>query len=173
MTELLPILDAETAERATTLETERPSWPCRRGCDACCRSLAEPLRLTRAEWRRCEAGLDGLELEVRRKVERRLREAVERSSAPYTCPFLERRKGACRVYAHRPIACRAYGYYRSRDGGRYCERVKTMLEQEGEEGLVWGNHDALESRLERAHGPSLPLATWIEERGSAPGSSAR
>ena len=32
----------------------RPDWPCKRGCDDCCRSLASPMRISRAEWERIE-----------------------------------------------------------------------------------------------------------------------
>lgn len=164
MPELLPVIDQDIAERVQDLLDTRPDWPCRKGCDHCCRSLAEPLRLTRAEWQRLEAGLAKLDESVSQQIETRLQAAAQRSERPHICPFLERTSGACRVYDHRPAACRAYGFYRARSGGRFCDLVQSMIDRDGEEGLIWGNHDALEQRLERAHGETIPLTTWLAAR---------
>ncbi|MEM9557950.1 MAG: YkgJ family cysteine cluster protein [Acidobacteriota bacterium] len=168
MSALLPTLDNEIDRRVADLVAARPDWPCRTGCDACCRSLAEPLRLTAAEWRRLEAGLEALPPEERSTVEARLADAARGSERPHICPFLDRRRGRCRVYAHRPIACRTYGFYRGRDGGRFCGLVAETIEETESEAtgpssgtqVIWGNHDAVERRLERDAGPSIPLADW-------------
>ena len=134
-----------------------PSWPCRRGCDHCCRSLAEPMRITRAEW----------EL---------LREAIGEyvpSDDPRVCPFLDTDEGACRVYAHRPAACRTYGYYVERDKVLGCSQI---LARENDD-VVWGNAEsvahALATLSEDASDPSeaLPLTVWLELDSSRPSSS--
>lgn len=168
MPDLLPIIDREISDRVENLIAERPEWPCRKGCDHCCRSLAEPLRITLAEWRRLESALERLPEPIRRKVESRLQAAAQQNERPHVCPFLERASGACLVYEKRPAACRAYGFFRARTGGRFCDLVQTMIESEGEEGLVWGNHDSLEQRLERAYGDTVTLAAWLELRDSQP-----
>lgn len=168
MPDLLPLLDQEIDDRVQNLIDTQPDWPCRKGCDHCCRSLAEPLRITVAEWRRLEAGLAHLPESTRQEIETRLPAAARQSERPHVCPFLELTSGACQVYEHRPAACRAYGFFRARNGGRFCGLVQSMIDEHGEDGLIWGNHDALELRLERAYGEAIPLATWLDQRDSQP-----
>ncbi|MBW4469884.1 MAG: hypothetical protein KME45_05710 [Stenomitos rutilans HA7619-LM2] len=42
-------LDAQIEARAQAIRADRDWWPCRRGCDACCRRLAYPPELSAAE----------------------------------------------------------------------------------------------------------------------------
>lgn len=162
MSELLPILDDEIAARAEAVIDARPDWPCRKGCDDCCRRLAEPLRLTRAEWQRLEQGLAGLPESAQVEIQQRMQAAAKLLKGPVVCPFLDRDAGACRVYDHRPAACRMYGFYQAHDGGRFCGQIEEKVALEGDEGIVWGNHEAALRRLERAHGSFITLADRLK-----------
>lgn len=135
-------------------------WPCRRGCDDCCRSLAEPPRITGEEWALLADALDALD--ARDPARRRaLAEAFEERLSGRSlrvCPLLE--GGACSVYAARPIACRTYGFYDARDGGRWCARI----EERDRSGLVLGNHDVLDQRLHATAGEGRSVLDWYRER---------
>ncbi len=61
--------DERIAARVAAIRAVRSDWPCRRGCDACCRSLARPLALTAAEWARVDAAVARLDEDARREVE--------------------------------------------------------------------------------------------------------
>lgn len=160
----LKILYDEIESRcAATLET-RPDWPCGKGCSACCRALASPLRLVWAEWQRLFEALDDLPQALRESTERRLDALAEQDIRPYTCAFLDLDSGACRVYGARPAACRAYGFYVDRTGGRYCGQIESLLEQDGDEGVIWGNHERLDSRLRSGWGEPLGLQEALARR---------
>lgn len=95
-----------------------------------------------------------------------IRRQVETLEAPpVVCPFLERDRGECRVYAHRPAACRAYGFYRGRAHDAFCGLIEDSLDVLEAAGppIVWGNHDALEDELERRFGPRIGLVEWFAE----------
>ena len=160
----LRILYEEIDERAAAVAGHRPDWPCRKGCDQCCRSLAEAPALSRTEWREVERGLDLLEEGPRRQIEDRLGQVARIQGGPVLCPFLDLDLGACYIYAHRPAACRTYGFYRDRDGGRFCQIIEAKISQEGDGDIVWGNHEALERRLRREAGPPIPLRQWWLKR---------
>ena len=117
------------------------------------------MRVTRAEWQRLESALEKLPSFVRNEVERRIRDTQK--TGPVVCPFLDPAAGACLVYEHRPVACRTYGFYRSRDGGRFCRIVQDKVDREGDVGIVWGNHEVIERRLERSFGPAAALSRWL------------
>jgi len=127
-------------------------WPCRRGCDACCKSLAEAPRITRAEWDVLREGIDARE--DRDEVLARLR-ALPREGR-VACPLLDDARGECTVYAHRPAACRAYGFYAARDGGRHC----AIVERAADDAVVWGNHDALDRSLVAISGEARSIVDW-------------
>ena len=163
----LRVLHDQLDARVSTIAEAVPSWPCRRGCDHCCRSLAEAPRLTAAEWELFCEGLGALDADVRAEVQARLEALVDRGPAapPWrgTCPLLDQAQGACLVYAHRPIACRAYGFYATRDGGLWCEAIEARVEAGDADGVVLGNHDALDRALEAAAGPSRSLLEWLAD----------
>jgi uncharacterized protein len=150
----LPILQElrdATRDRAEAIATRYPDWPCRKGCDRCCRSLAQLPDLTGAEWQEVEAGLALLPAATRAEADARLSEARNFGAAPYTCPFLDQPEGACLIYEHRPIACRAYGFYVDERGmGLYCGIIGERVDAGEFSDAVWGNHSALEEKLRRA-----------------------
>ena len=153
----LRVLEADIAERVRSLTGAHPEWPCRKGCDACCRRLAAPPRLTAAEWEQLREGMASLATEIRREIASRIDAMPE--AGPLTCPLLDRSGGICLVYEYRPVACRTYGFYRERDRGLYCEELHARVER-GELGdPVWGNAAAIDSRLE-ACGETRTLREW-------------
>ncbi len=178
---LLPILYREIEDRCRETAESLPPWPCRRGCDDCCRRLAEPPRLVREEWRRIEIGLQGLAPEVRSEIEDRLVATAELDTGPVVCPFLELESGACGIYDHRPSTCRTYGFYQLRDGAAYCRIVEEHADRDTEASpwaskIVWGRQESIDHRLKQAYGAPIPLRQWLRERrdsttGQQPGTS--
>lgn len=168
----LPVLYKEIELRCQAVAATRPNWPCRQGCDHCCRSLSEAPRLVRAEWRRLEAGLARLDETTHARVLKRLDAVARQASGPVICPFLDRRAGACRVYEERPAVCRTYGFYQSRDGGRFCQlvaehtnddRLRAERPSPWESDLVWGSQDAIDHEIEQRCGPVISLQSWLAE----------
>lgn len=151
--------DVERRTRATS--EEHAWWPCRRGCDTCCHRLAEIPRLVRAEWELLREGLDLLAPDVRAEVDGRI-EALAvlegQGALPrhVVCPMLDETEGACRVYAHRPGACRTYGFYVERGIGLHCDLITEAVAarprvrgEEDEARVVWGNAEGVDYALAR------------------------
>lgn len=163
-TRRLTVLYERIGERTAAIVDAQPSWPCRRGCDGCCHRLARPPELTRAEWAHLWEGFCRLDAGTRRRVRARvaaLAGELARGARHFVCPLLARDTGACLVYAHRPAACRMYGFYVSRGDGRYCELIHARVEQGELEGVVWGNHDAVDAELARAFGAPVSIIDWF------------
>ncbi len=139
------------------IESAYPAWPCRKGCDECCRSLANPPRVSRLEWARISAAIDALPAEVAVAVRQRIRNSAH-ASRPVVCPLLDSDCGTCLIYEARPIACRAYGFYAEREEVLGCHRIELLSRQSPD--VVWGNHAALEDRLVQL-GPGAELSTWL------------
>ncbi len=156
--ELYARLDA----RARAVMERRQGWPCRRGCDHCCRHLAEPLPVTALEWEYLWEGFQQLPAEAQADVRARV-EALRNAGAarPFTCPLLDPATGGCRVYAHRPLTCRAYGFVLSRGEGLWCHLIRDLLARQGDDGIVWGNQDALEEAVKRLGGPTHTFFEWF------------
>jgi Fe-S-cluster containining protein len=74
--------------------------------------------------------------------------------------MLDQAQGACRVYAHRPVACRTYGFYVQRDKGLYCNDIESRVAKGDWATVVWGNHDAIDRQL-NALGDSRDLTEWF------------
>ena len=162
----LQVVYERIAARTAAIAREQPEWPCRKGCDTCCRRLAGPPELTAAEWSLLQACWEGLGADERRAIDEGLAE-LERDVAAglsqLICPLLDRDAGSCRVYAARPAACRTYGFYVSRGDGLFCEQVRARVDRGSCDDVVWGNHDVIEGELERAFGPRRSLLEWVEE----------
>jgi Fe-S-cluster containining protein len=146
--------------RVSAIRSGHPDWLCRRGCDGCCRRLAEIPRLTAAEWDWLREGLAALPRERLREIGREIAALAEQPSRPVVCPLLDQTAGACRVYAHRPIACRTYGFYIQRDQGLYCKDIEARVADGALSEVVWGNHDAIDRRL-NGLGDTRELTEWF------------
>lgn len=155
----LTALCRDVEERARSIAARAGGWPCRKGCDACCRRLASVPRLTRPEWDLLSQGCAALPAAVRREVSRRL-EGLAVAVRPVVCPLLDLSSGACLVYFHRPAACRAYGFYVQRDAGLYCGIIQERVETGEYRDVVWGNYGALERRLGEL-GEARDLRDWF------------
>jgi uncharacterized protein len=159
---------ADVERRTNATGDAHAWWPCRRGCDSCCRRLADVPRLGRAEWELLQEGLTALPPDVLREVGARVGElavAEREGRLPrhVTCPMLDEREGACRVYAHRPAACRTYGFYVERGIGLHCDQITEAVAakvEDDENPIVWGNQEGVDDALARLAGAPLPLTVW-------------
>jgi Fe-S-cluster containining protein len=172
---LLRLYD-EVQGRNAALAEAHPSWPCARGCGACCSTLARVPELTRSEWLLFEAALLALPEAERRacltaahRLGEQLRQRALATRAagrdpsdegPCACPLYNAAEQVCRVYAARPLACRSYGFYAGRSHDAWCSLVATHV-AEVRDSLVLGNHDALEARLLRLDGERRDLLAWL------------
>lgn len=150
--------------RTEAIATTHGNWPCRKGCDDCCRQLAAAPRVTQQEWRLIAHAIGRLPPDTAGTLRRRIRESAG-AARPVVCPLLDCDSGTCLVYEARPVACRAYGFYAERRDVLGCSRIESVARESAD--IVWGNHAALEERLQRL-GPSAELCAWLaseENRG--------
>lgn len=157
---LLKQLHADIDDRVRTIRDGHPDWLCRMGCDGCCRRLAEIPRLTEAEWELLKEGLIGLPPEQFREIARQVAALAEQPARPVVCPLLDHAAGACRVYAHRPTACRTYGFYVQREHGLYCKDIQARVAGGDWSEVIWGNQDAVDRRL-GGMGITRELTEWF------------
>ena len=156
----LPELHAQIDQRVNAIRAARADWPCSKGCDTCCRRLAEIPTLTEAEWLCLREGLAALPAPQQHSIRQRAAEMAQQTARPLVCPMLDQSSGACPVYAQRPVACRSYGFYVQRDAGLYCREIETRVAQGDMADVVWGNHDAIDHSL-RTLGQSHELTHWL------------
>ncbi len=157
---MLRILHDQVEERVRSIR-DKHAWPCREGCDLCCRGLAAIPSLTAPEWELVRVGFEQLSKAARAEVLRRTAN-LEGACRPITCPFLDATSGACLIYAQRPIACRTYGFYRERDVGLYCKKIEAAVEAGRYSDVVWGNALSVEAKLDE-FGEWKELLTWFRE----------
>jgi len=143
--------------RTGEIAASHPAWPCRKGCDDCCRRLAAPPEISKAEWQLIAGALNALPPDTADSARRRIANSAS-ASAPVVCPLLDTGSGACLVYEARPVACRAYGFYAEREYVLGCSRIESIAQQSGD--VVWGNHAALEDRLLLLC-EAEPLSHWL------------
>lgn len=146
--------------RVDNIRESRPDWLCGKGCDSCCKRLAEVPQLTAAEWDLLRSGLEALPAERLREVSRAVAALSTQNTRPLVCPLLEQSTGACPVYAQRPVACRTYGFYAQRELGLYCHEIETQVANGVLADVVWGNHDVIDQQL-KVLGESKPLTEWF------------
>lgn len=162
---LLAVYD-QIAQRADRTAATHLWWPCRRGCDTCCRRLAEVPRLTRDEWTLLREGIDALEPARRAEVEARVAALDPPRDGHVVCPLLDDAEGACLVYAHRPAACRTYGFYVDRGSVLGCEQLVTAVTESGEhDAIVWGNEASVRDATARVLGEERSLTSWWRDQG--------
>lgn len=89
--------------RVSDIRSAHPDWLCAKGCDTCCRRLAELPRLTKAEWGLLRPALAALPGERLVQIRREVAAAAEKSSGLVVCPLLDQPTGACPVYVQREL----------------------------------------------------------------------
>ena len=149
-------LHTDIDARVSAIRAHRPDWPCSKGCDHCCRQLAAVPQLTATEWDVLKQGLQLLDARRQQEIRRAVAALSEAAPGPVVCPMLERESGACPVYAHRPVACRSYGFYVERHQGLFCPEIEARVAQDAYPDVVWGNQAALDTALARL-GQTRPL----------------
>ena len=135
-------------------------WPCQKGCDGCCRRLANSPEVTRAEWGRMREGLLGLPDGVRAGVGVRIQALSSPDRGFITCPFLDDDTGGCLIYAYRPAACRMYGFYVSRQGNQWCQIIQGLDDAGELDGILLGNYDATRNAFSRHFGEVKSITEW-------------
>jgi len=118
-------IDEAVRTRVEEIAGSHGEWPCRKGCDECCRRLASSPRVSRPEWERIAAAVAALPPRVAQSVRERIRESAE-APRPVVCPLLDTAAGTCLVYEARPVACRAYGFYADRELVLGCGRIESI-----------------------------------------------
>lgn len=156
---MLTRLHSDIDLRVKSILEDRADWLCGKGCDRCCRHLADVPQLTRAEWELLREELQALPAE--RLLNIRSNMALLTRHQPCTCPMLDLSSGTCPVYASRPVACRTYGFYVQRDKGLYCPDIELLVAGGVLRDVVWGNHDAIDQQLSRM-GEYRALTDWFE-----------
>lgn len=147
--------------RVQTIRGDHSDWLCGKGCDSCCRRLADVPRLTLAEWDLLQEGLTDLPPERLQEIRKNTAALTAPRSRPVVCPLLDLSTGSCPVYTRRPVACRTYGFYVQRDQGLYCHDIESRVADGTLADVVWGNHDAIDHRLARL-GETRALTDWFE-----------
>ncbi|HEY9850706.1 MAG TPA: YkgJ family cysteine cluster protein [Leptolyngbyaceae cyanobacterium] len=157
-------LEESIEVRVQDIRASRDWWPCRRGCDRCCRQLAQPPELSLQEWVRIDEAVAALpasiRAEIEQKIDKLLVEIAENTvSSQVVCPYLDEREGACRIYEARPIACRTYGYFVARDGNDYCQIIENELSSRTDTAtnIIWGNAESIRHEIEKNCGVSIPF----------------
>ena len=153
-------LHGEIDTRVNGIRENRPDWLCGKGCDHCCRRLADIPQLTAAEWALLKEGLAALAPEHQREIGRRISALAGQPARPVVCPLLDQASGACPVYVQRPVACRTYGFYVQRELGLYCHDIESRVADGTLDDVVWGNHDAIDRQLVDL-GESRSLTDWF------------
>lgn len=163
--ETLAQINAEIETRVQAAQAARPVWPCKKGCDLCCRRLAQPLELTAVEWHRLQTGLAQLSKDIQAEIEQKilaLREWDEAERPFIVCPMLDEKAGACHVYAHRPAACRMYGFYVSRHNNQWCHMIDELFEARELEGVTLGNLTAIKRQIRQELGLNRSIVDWYK-----------
>lgn len=146
--------------RVASIRENHTDWLCGKGCDNCCRRLAEVPQLTAVEWDLLRQGLAALAPGRLAEISQKMATLAGQNSRPVVCPLLDESSGACPVYAQRPVACRSYGFYVQRDRGLYCQDIEKLVADGALADVVWGNHDAIDQQL-GALGEKRPLTAWF------------
>ena len=150
--------------RVVSIRQHRTDWLCGKGCDGCCRSLAEEPQLTTQEWDLLRVGLAALapeQLAGLRHASAALTRTDHQDARSVVCPLLDHASGSCPVYDYRPVACRSYGFYVQRDKGLYCQDIESQVAAGRLADVVWGNHDAIDRQL-AVMGEKRRLSAWFD-----------
>lgn len=154
---------AEIEHRTQAAQQARPIWPCQKGCDLCCRRLAHPPEITAVEWEQLREGMRQLPTSVQEEVYHKVLALREHTEGVVVCPLLDEEAGACRVYAHRPAACRMYGFYVARRHNQWCQQIEELYESGALDGVTFGNYTAVQRQLEQQFGERRSIVAWLLE----------
>ena len=153
-------LHADIDTRVHSIRQDRADWPCAKGCDHCCRQLADVPQLTETEWNLLREGLAALSADRLAAIRDAIATLSAGHSRPVICPLLDRSSGACPVYLQRPVACRTYGFYVQRNLGLYCGEIESRVAEGKLADVIWGNQDAVDRELGR-FGETRSLVEWF------------
>lgn len=159
-TDQLVLLHKNIDERVQSIRNHHSDWLCCKGCDGCCRRLAEIPLLTETEWLLLREGLEQLPEEMQNDIAKRVAALADQTARPLTCPILDERTNACPIYPQRPIACRTYGFYVQRDAGLYCREIESQEATGKLVNVIWGNHDIIDLHLAKL-GMRRTLVEWF------------
>lgn len=148
--------------RVHSIRENNADWLCGKGCDNCCKRLADVPQLTAAEWALLREGLTRLPTERLQAISKKMTAIACTTQRPVICPLLDHGTGACPVYHYRPVACRTYGFYMQRDLGLFCRDIEKRVADGALPNVVWGNHDAIDHRL-ASLGDSRALTAWFAD----------
>jgi uncharacterized protein len=158
----LQVLYADIEARTNSIYSSQTDWPCRKGCDHCCRHLADVPHATKEEWQQAQIALKLLAPEKQKDIAARIAQLTETSSKPVVCPFLDQENGSCSIYEARPTACRTYGFYVERDQGLYCHKIQSRVEEGFYQQVIWGNAESVDARLQQI-GPQIDLIHFFAQ----------
>ncbi|WP_321475214.1 YkgJ family cysteine cluster protein [uncultured Paludibaculum sp.] len=164
----LHLIQEEVRMRVNEITSAHRDWPCRKGCDECCRRLASIPRVSLAEWQAISDAIEALPAETAESARQRIRDTVG-ARRPVVCPLLDTRSGSCLIYEARPVACRTYGFYAERERVLGCSRIEAISHQSQD--VIWGHHLALEGQLGTL-GSARELPDWLAA-GSSDSPSVR
>lgn len=154
-------LHLEIDARVHAVRESHPDWLCGKGCDGCCRKLADEPQLTALEWQELRNALGELPPAQLAEIRERVEALRAQSPSPIVCPLLDLSSGSCPIYAQRPVACRTYGFYVQRTKGLYCSDIESCVDSGALADVVWGNHDSVDREL-AALGNIRPLSVWFQ-----------
>jgi Fe-S-cluster containining protein len=158
-------IQQQVHERVAAIASAHPAWPCHKGCDDCCRSLASEPLVSEAEWQRVAQAIDALP-NASLLYDRIC--ATAGQPRPVTCALLDQSTGACLIYDARPIACRTYGFYAERDKVLGCYRIEALAQDPT---ILWGNHATIEAQL-LTLGRAQELSAWLTTSGTTAGTDS-
>ncbi len=156
----------EIETRVAQAQRTHPVWPCKKGCDACCRRLAQPPEFTAVEWLRLYQGIQTLPNAIQDDIKEKVAALAHRDETEQSfvvCPLLDEEKGACHVYAHRPAACRMYGFYVSQHNNQWCQLIEDLFQAGDLEGAMLGNHTAMRRLIRQKFGDTRSIVQWWQE----------
>lgn len=148
--------------RVERIVKKRPDWLCHKGCDQCCRQLAQPPALTAAEWNLLSNRLAQLNPALQQQVGERIHALAHHPCGPLTCPLLDDAHGTCLVYDARPAMCRMYGFYTSGMHNLWCDMLQEKYEAGAYDEVVLGNHHPVDRALQQHGGETRSLVAWYE-----------
>jgi uncharacterized protein len=163
---ILSRLHSEIEERVQSIRSNNPDWPCRMGCDTCCRQLADIPKISAIEWELLKKGLAKLPEEQIKKI-RQAVTTIGNQTSSIVCPLLDQSIGACCVYQYRPVVCRTYGFYVRRGIGIHCKEIESLVNKGSLNEVVWGNHDVIDHQL-CGLGETRALNSWFTEERFQP-----